>query len=339
MSSDRVLKQKQLANERWYVENFGFKIKNAMDYYRQGRLQYTKGHYDMATKCLEIFLAGSPMVGVAALHLLGHCHAKNKNLQKAFECFLGCIRLSFEEDWQTCVETLFDIDAEELKFIESEEQAVKKQELIKDIQQREKDAEKKRKAEKKILKSLRLEAELKELKNAATPASTGNSLKVGTVRAGGSGNVDGPEKKGVEEGRESRKGGVGGGEEKAGEIEEDKSKVKQKEGTEKLSVLTDTAHGKPTPSGEGIGKDEKHKEDDEKYEEDEKDGEEESVLPTDPSNSEPPSSSSSAADPASASDMSFEPPPGFVERVEKERILEAKEEEAKNKDAQLVGDH
>jgi hypothetical protein len=48
---------------------------------------------------------------VAPLHLLGHAHLRLGSLRRARECFLGCVRLGYDTDWQMVVQTELDVGA------------------------------------------------------------------------------------------------------------------------------------------------------------------------------------------------------------------------------------
>ncbi len=73
----------------------------------KGTSEYQAGRYNVAVKCLELSVSLKPTnkrFG-AALHLLANAHLKIGDLDKAHQCFLGCVRLGIEQDWQQLVET------------------------------------------------------------------------------------------------------------------------------------------------------------------------------------------------------------------------------------------
>lgn len=70
---------------------------------------------------------------VAALHLLASANKRAKNNQRAFECFLGCVRLGLEDDWQRVVEILLDIDEEADKKRQAILKKAERKQLYKDV--------------------------------------------------------------------------------------------------------------------------------------------------------------------------------------------------------------
>ena len=48
---------------------------------------------------------------LGALHLLGNAHLRNGDLRRARECFLACVRLGYDADWQMLVQIELDASA------------------------------------------------------------------------------------------------------------------------------------------------------------------------------------------------------------------------------------
>jgi len=126
--------------ETWYRKAFGKELLTVVDLYRMGRLQYSQGNYQAAVACLERYVACTPQIEIAAIHLLGHAHRSAfyeatgdrkpptgpqesmpnglkltdqrllESLRKALECYVAAVRQGFDDDWQMVVETKMELD-------------------------------------------------------------------------------------------------------------------------------------------------------------------------------------------------------------------------------------
>jgi len=95
----------------WFMTTFGVATPSQRDFYQVATDQYNAQRYQTAVRCLKVGFKNSlEAPKVPALHLLAHCHMKLCQYGKAMQCFKGCIRLGYEEDWQNVVELLYLLD-------------------------------------------------------------------------------------------------------------------------------------------------------------------------------------------------------------------------------------
>jgi hypothetical protein len=74
-----------------------------------GKKLFLDKKYTLAVRCLELYLSRRSHVDqVRGLHLLAHANLSLGELDKARDCFLGCVRLGFEDDWQSLVSLELD---------------------------------------------------------------------------------------------------------------------------------------------------------------------------------------------------------------------------------------
>lgn len=79
---------------------------------------FDEGRFAMAVQVLEAAVKDGLCKdgNLTALHLLGNCHEQLNQLPEARDCFLACVRLGFEKDWQNTVEVSCALEEEELEL-------------------------------------------------------------------------------------------------------------------------------------------------------------------------------------------------------------------------------
>lgn len=140
---------------RWLSSTFGLpSVIASEDFYTVAKQQYGRARYNLAIRCLEIYVSrlasiqaaaattaqavsatqaassgrtghgpagkgGSSGLGkegpsrsalpIGPLHLLAFAHYNLGGLSKARECFLACVRLGFDADWQMLVQVELEL--------------------------------------------------------------------------------------------------------------------------------------------------------------------------------------------------------------------------------------
>jgi tetratricopeptide (TPR) repeat protein len=97
----------------WFISSFKIAAPTEADYHRVAVENFKALRYDIAAACLELLLLEqhqraailcNQALLVASLHLLGYCHLYLNRLDKSLECFLSCVRMGRDEDWQMVVQ-------------------------------------------------------------------------------------------------------------------------------------------------------------------------------------------------------------------------------------------
>jgi hypothetical protein len=98
-------------NLAFFQKTYHIKHPTHADFFTEAQKEYNAKRYGLAVKCLELCVQDAKNnTDVKELHLMGYAQMHCDNLQEALECFLACVRLGYEQDWQLVVDLQLRLD-------------------------------------------------------------------------------------------------------------------------------------------------------------------------------------------------------------------------------------